>query len=211
MNDDQNASEGIVYLINNPLMPGLVKIGSTTDLKQRIQSLYTRSPDVPSPFECQFAKRVNYYRKVEITLHNAFGDHRVNPKREWFRIEPARAQAIFSLLEGEEIILDEKMGTEDKSDEQVLEKASQRASRFNFDIVGIKSGDELTSTINPNIKAKVLDNTKIILNGEIVSLTEGARRVAVSKGLRDGAYQGPRYWEYNNKILTELRDEMEQG
>jgi hypothetical protein len=46
---------GIVYLLTNPVMPGLVKIGMTAqeDIDRRMRELYTT--DVPVPFECQFA------------------------------------------------------------------------------------------------------------------------------------------------------------
>lgn len=49
---------GIVYLLTNPVMPGLVKIGMTTqeDIDKRMKELYTTG--VPVPFECQFACRV---------------------------------------------------------------------------------------------------------------------------------------------------------
>ena len=49
---------GIVYLLTNPVMPGLVKIGMTTqkEIEQRMKELYTTG--VPLPFECQFACKV---------------------------------------------------------------------------------------------------------------------------------------------------------
>ena len=49
---------GIVYLLTNPVMPGLVKIGMTTqeDIDKRMKELYTTG--VPVPFECQFACKV---------------------------------------------------------------------------------------------------------------------------------------------------------
>ncbi len=49
---------GIVYLLTNPVMPGLVKIGMTTqeDIDKRMKELYTTG--VPVSFECQFACKV---------------------------------------------------------------------------------------------------------------------------------------------------------
>jgi len=46
----------IVYLLTNPAMPGLIKIGRTTrkDIKARMRELYTTG--VPLPFECLSAK-----------------------------------------------------------------------------------------------------------------------------------------------------------
>ena len=49
---------GIVYLLTNSVMPGLVKIGMTTQeyIDKRMKELYTTG--VPVPFECQFACKV---------------------------------------------------------------------------------------------------------------------------------------------------------
>lgn len=50
---------GIVYLLTNPVMPGLVKIGMTAqeDIDKRMKELYTTG--VPVPFECQYACKVD--------------------------------------------------------------------------------------------------------------------------------------------------------
>lgn len=44
---------GIVYLLTNPVMPGLVKIGMTLrdEIDARMKELYTTG--VPLPFECK--------------------------------------------------------------------------------------------------------------------------------------------------------------
>ena len=80
---------GIVYLLTNPVMPGLVKIGMTTrdDIDARLKELYTTG--VPVPFECQFACKVDKKDcvKIEHALHTAFAPQRVNANREFFRIQ----------------------------------------------------------------------------------------------------------------------------
>ncbi|MBT4763384.1 GIY-YIG nuclease family protein, partial [Candidatus Woesearchaeota archaeon] len=47
----------IVYVLINPSIPDIVKIGMTSDLTTRMRSLYNSS--VPVPFECYFACTVN--------------------------------------------------------------------------------------------------------------------------------------------------------
>ena len=73
---------GIVYLLTNEAMPGLVKIGKTKvgDPEVRIDQLYNTS--VPVPFDCALAVEVDDQGEVEKALHKAFGPHRFNPKRE---------------------------------------------------------------------------------------------------------------------------------
>lgn len=50
--------QGIVYVLTNPAMPNMVKIGLSTadDVQQRMAQLYTTG--VPLPFECVYAGRV---------------------------------------------------------------------------------------------------------------------------------------------------------
>lgn len=87
---------GIVYLLTNPVMPGLVKIGMTTreDMDSRMRELY--STGVPIPFECPFACRVKKSdcAKIEKALHTVFSPHRVNANREFFRIQVEQALGI---------------------------------------------------------------------------------------------------------------------
>ena len=61
--------EGIVYVLSNEAMPGLIKIGLTTrnELQARINELYTTS--VPVPFICEYASRVDDCAKVEQALN----------------------------------------------------------------------------------------------------------------------------------------------
>ncbi len=44
----------IVYVLTNPTMPGLIKIGRTTNLEQRVKSL-SSDTGVPLPFEVFYA------------------------------------------------------------------------------------------------------------------------------------------------------------
>ena len=91
---------GIVYLLTNPVMPGLVKIGMTTqeDIDKRMKELYTTG--VPVPFECKFACKVKKSDclKIEKALHKAFDPQRINQNREFFRINVEQAQAILELF-----------------------------------------------------------------------------------------------------------------
>ena len=74
----------IIYILTNPVMPDLLKIGRTTNLEKRIKQL-SSDTGVPVPFECYFACEVGNGIEVEKRLHFGFGDHRINPKREFFK------------------------------------------------------------------------------------------------------------------------------
>ncbi|HQO29207.1 MAG TPA: GIY-YIG nuclease family protein, partial [Accumulibacter sp.] len=45
---------------------------------------------VPVPFDCAFACKVKDAAEVEKALHLAFGMTRINPNREFFKLEPER-------------------------------------------------------------------------------------------------------------------------
>ena len=96
---------GIVYLLTNPVMPGLVKIGMTAqeDIDKRMRELYTTG--VPVPFECKYACKVKTSDclKIEKALHKAFDPQRVNQNREFFRINVEQAQAILELFHHEDV------------------------------------------------------------------------------------------------------------
>jgi len=73
------------------------EIGYTTqdDANSRIAQLYTTG--VPVPFELKYACKVQNAEEVEKALHAAFSPNRINPKREFFSIEPEQAIAILKV------------------------------------------------------------------------------------------------------------------
>ena len=70
----------IVYVLTNPAMPGIVKIGQTKDLERRISEL-SKLTGVPLPFDCVRAVKVNNRHQAESALHTAFSKNRVNPRK----------------------------------------------------------------------------------------------------------------------------------
>ena len=76
---------GIVYVLSNRAMPGLVKIGMTTrpELDARLKELYTTG--VPVPFDVEYACEVKACNcaKLEKALHTAFEPNRLNVNREF--------------------------------------------------------------------------------------------------------------------------------
>ncbi len=95
----------IVYVLTNPAMPGIVKIGMTDrdDVQLRMAELY--STGVPLPFECIAALEVagQQASRVEDALHSAFGPHRINTSREFFRIDPNQVEALLEILPGRDV------------------------------------------------------------------------------------------------------------
>lgn len=93
----------IVYILSNPSMPGIIKIGRTSNLDARVAVLSSAS-GVPEPFEVCYAAYVEDAAFVERALHAAFSMHRM-PGREFFRIPSLNAIAALSLAEIEQVSL----------------------------------------------------------------------------------------------------------
>jgi hypothetical protein len=77
---------GYVYVLSNPAMPGIVKIGrSQSGGKQRAGQLYTTG--VPVPFFLEFEMLVDDPESIEIAAHETLARYRVNGSREFFACE----------------------------------------------------------------------------------------------------------------------------
>ena len=125
-------SKGIIYVLSNPAMPELVKIGKTKDINQRLSSLY--STGVPLPFKCVYAKEVEDMDYAEEKLHAGLGSARINEKREFFKIPEDELIHLFDLIDGKDVTPD-KETFETKEDKVAFEKASRLGERFNFGLL----------------------------------------------------------------------------
>lgn len=194
----------IIYVLINEAMPGYVKIGRTTNLEQRIRSLDTTS--VPLPFECFYACTVTNALFVEKQLHDAFLDHRVRSSREFFEISPERVISALKIAEIENVTpgLDY---VESQEDQQALNQARTRRAVFNFQMVEIPIGAELTFISDENIKANVIDKRLIEFNGQITSPSASAQKIL------EYPYQvqGTVYWMYEGETLDERRRRLESA
>ena len=198
----------IIYILTNEAMPGYVKIGrTTTSLEQRIRELNS-STCVPLPFTAFYACTVNDSLFVEHQLHDAFDNNRVNPRREFFNIAPERVVSALKLAEIDNIT-PKKDIVEDKEDQEALNQARARRSRFNFSLVDIPVGSELTFSRDENIKARVVDTRaikSIEYNGHITSLSLAAQEILGY----DYGVPGPDYWTYEGETLYERRLRFER-
>ena len=197
----------IVYLLTNPTMPDLVKIGRTTDLEARLRQLSTHS-GVPVPFECFYACEVADSVKVEKALHDAFGDHRINSRREFFRLNPDRAVAILELVTIKDATLAAEVA-EDQAELDALHREQTRREQFRFSMVDIAPGSVLTFSKDELITATVVDDKRIDFQGEITSTSAAATKLLHRIGWTLRAAQGPLYWVYEGETLAERRIRLE--
>lgn len=195
---------GTVYLITNPAMPGLVKIGITThdDVQVRLAQLYNTS--VPVPFECAYASKVNDPEKVEKALHIAFGPSRINPKREFFKIEVGQALSILKLLELEDMTpkVNAQPSPVSETEREAGEELSRRRPKMNYLQMNIPIGSELIFKSSGET-AIVASERTVRFRDEETSLT-AATRLALGN---DYNIAPAPYWSFNGKSLQDIYDE----
>lgn len=77
-------NKSIVYVLSNPSMPGLLKIGETSrEVETRVAEL-NRSTSIPTNFIIERSYEVNNSRSVEKQLHDLFTEHKVG--KEFFQL-----------------------------------------------------------------------------------------------------------------------------
>lgn len=199
---------GIVYLLTNQSMPGLVKIGMTTqkEIEQRMKELYTTG--VPLPFECQFACKVKKSdcAKIEKALHTAFAPQRINANREFFRIQVEQAKVILELFHHEDITTDVSEEIENDltiEDKEAKKKAQVHRPPLNFFEMGMEKGDVLYWKNDPQITATVYSDRTVMYEGEEVSLSPLTSKL---KGFSYYISPTP-HWLYKDRLLSEIYDE----
>ncbi len=169
----------IVYALTNSAMPGLIKIGKTTqdDVGIRMSQLYATG--VPVPFECIYATEVDDCSKVEAALHITFGPYRINPNREFFKIEPEQAISILELLGPNNATdrITKELNTNVSQAEQDSGKKLKKRPNMNFNEMGINIGEKLIFVNNENIEVEIYSDKKIKYNDEVLSLTRVTRNI----------------------------------
>jgi hypothetical protein len=200
------ADLSVVYVLTNPAMPGLVKIGKSGNsaADERVAQLYTSG--VPFPFKLEFACRVSNPDEVEKALHRAFAPQRVNPKREFFKIEPDQAIAILKLLDNASDVTAaikaeaEQAAVADVAAGEAYERT--RRPNLNFTEMQIPIGSDLVSTVNQSI-ARVIGPKKVMFDGAEMSLTAATR---AALGSEYSVAPAP-YWTFNGRKLSYIYEE----
>lgn len=202
---------GTIYILTNVAMPNMVKIGCTTgDVLDRIKDL-TAATGVPLAFECHFAAQVENFRAKERTLHQLFGDQRVNPKREFFSVAPEKVVLAISMGAFTEITPGKPLLEADE--ETALEKASEtdrkKRSAINLTSIGILPGTQLTFSRDESLCATVVAGNRVEYEGQIMSLSGAALMSLHKLGYKTTAASGSDYWMLGGDTLDEIRIKKE--
>ena len=198
---------GIIYLLQNPsFQETIIKIGVTTDLTKRMEDLY-RTSGVPTPFTCYYAREVQNAKEIESKLHGGLRSRRINPKREFFDVDPEEAKKLLEIAPGRDV-------TPAKQNESEIGKKLARRSSFRLQDYGIGPGSTLVYVNDRSVTARVHEDGRAIvmeddapenMSGETYSLS-GAARELVGYHV-----SGTDHWLYEGKTLNQIRGEHESS
>lgn len=85
---ESHSKAGWLYVISSPSLPGLVKLGATRRLNPTIRVKELSSSSLPEPYHAHCFVFSDDCFELENNIHKYFDKERVNPDREFFRIEP---------------------------------------------------------------------------------------------------------------------------
>ena len=197
-------SEGTVYVLTNPAMPGMVKIGKTTrDVSFRLADLY--STGVPLPFECEYAALVKDVDETEKAFHIAFHPNRVNPRREFFNIKSEQAIILLKQMAIEDVtpLVQEKANQIDLEALPSVEKFKKlRRPNQNFFEMGLKKGDILKFGRNDEF-CSIINERQVSYNNEIWFLSNLTKKLLDTTSPMDGYGS----WYFNGKNLQDIYNE----
>ena len=216
MQDD--SKQGYVYILTNPsFQEDWVKIGKSSRPVD-VRSKELDNTAVPLPFEIFATMKTCKYNEVEKLVHKTIDrltDLRIHQNREFFNVAPQVALDIFNdialTVDDAEVILYRDNQPIQKSEVGMSEGEPHKKARprFKFSMVNIPIGAILTF-IPTGIKVKVAGDDQIEYEGRIYKLSPFVGTfMPIEKRNTSGAYQGPKYFSYNGKILDDLRTEIE--
>ena len=208
-------SEGYIYIMTNPCLHDMVKIGYASDVEARRKQLSTTA----LPFEYEIYATYETSGQLEDKkLHELIDT--LNPKlrlaknREFFAIP---AEKAYRLLEAIAIISGsaEKLKRMAPVQSETSAGGSRRQTHssgssgrkrpaINFQKCGIPVGAELVFIDDDSVRVTVAEKSKVEYNGETTSLSPLAEK------LRNvSAIQGASVFTYNGKKITDIAEETQ--
>jgi len=131
----------------------------------------------------------------------------MNPKREFFRLAPEKVVLALSLGGFTEVTPGETKV--DPEEEDAIQRVKARRPRLRLDAIGIKAGDQLNFSRDKTRTAVVQGDGRVLLDGELLSLSAAALKVLQSMHYRTPTASGSEYWMYDDELLDDRRRRIE--
>ncbi|MBR1799813.1 MAG: GIY-YIG nuclease family protein [Bacteroidales bacterium] len=209
---------GFVYILTNPsFREDWVKIGKSSRPVD-VRSKELDNTAVPMPFEIYATMQTSKYAEIEKIIHkqiDRLSDLRIRQNREFFNVEPAQALDILLDLA---VAIDDAviMRYSDGKPSQIYpalddmpkhQKDEKKAPRppFDFSMVGLIVGDTVIFDAL-QLPVKVAGKNKVEYEGRLWSLSAFCGTF-LPDNMRNASesYQGPKYFSFGGKTLSEIR------
>ena len=193
-------AKGFIYIMTNPALKDMVKIGYASDVEARRKQLSTTALPYDYAVYAAYETSGNLEdKKLHKMIDKLNPDLRVTKSREFFLMSP---QEAYELLEAIAVI----SGTKDKLKKiHVPEGEKQKVRRppVNFTKCGIPIGAELVFVEDPTVIVTVVDERKVSYKNEITSLS------AISDSIKGYSTSGPALFTYKGKRVGEIARETQ--
>jgi hypothetical protein len=204
--------KGYVYVLTNPsFRDDWVKIGKSKRLPD-VRGKELSNTAVPLDYEVYATLHTVRFNEAEKMIHNfidKISDLRINKRRESFNIAPEVIYDILLSIKellGDEAILELKGDNVEIANEVNPGTKRKASQRFDFYSRGIKDGDVIQFIEDPNIKAVVQGERTVIYENKTWYLSPLVKELytRTNNVNPSGAYQGPAYFTFNGRKLTDL-------
>ena len=212
--------KGVIYILTNPSFPAYVKIGYADDVERRLQEL-NRSECVPFSFRVYATYAVNS-RLSDKSVHAIID--KLNPnlraievvkgkkrEREFYAMPAEDAYLILEAIAEihdcvdrlKRILPNEVERSEEKEAKEIETETKARANNFTFSEWNIPMGAILQYRFDDTITCKVIDERRVLYNGEKMYLTGVAKKLLGKErgvcGPDYFTYLGAKLWEVDNR------------
>lgn len=195
-------SKGYIYIMTNPALKDMVKIGYAANVETRRKQLSTTA--LPYDYEV-YATYETTGKLEDLQLHKLIDrlnpDLRVTKNREFFLMTPEEAYELLEVI----AIISGSQGRL-KREKEVSNPPKQKIKRppVDFYLCGLKDGDKLVYVDDESVVVTICGNRKVLYNEEITSLS------AIAGSLKGGkSVAGPSYFTYNGKLVADLANETQ--
>ena len=192
---------GYIYIMTNPGLKDMVKIGYAANVEERRKQLSTTALPYEYEIYATYETSGNLEdKKLHKLIDNLNPELRVSKNREFFVMSPEDA---YELLEAIAII----SGTKDKL-KKIKSTSSETEQKIkkpaiNFVECGIPVGAKLVFTEDPNVVAVVMNKRKVLYNNEETSVS------AIASRIKGYPVAGPHFFTYNGKLLVDIAYETQ--
>lgn len=193
-------SKGYIYIMTNPALKGMVKIGYAVNVETRRKQLSTTA--LPYDYEIYATYETPGKledKKLHKLIDNLNENIRVSKSREFFIMTP---ESAYELLESIAII----SGTTDKLKRaKTPESKKQLVKRppVNFLKCGIPIGAELVYIEDDSVVVTVVSDRKVQYKDEITSLS------AITDAIKGHSTAGTTLFAYNGKLVSDIAKETQ--